>query len=181
MRIAVCPGSFDPITCGHLDVIARSAPLFDRLIVTVFVNPVKKPLFTVEERVEMIREAVEGLPNVEVDSSDGLLTEYARRRGACCIVKGLRAVSDFLFEFQMAMVNKYISPEIETVFVMTSAKYSYLSSSIVRELGQFGGTLKGLVPPGVEKRVRDKFTVDYDGSRGSGGDSFGCTGPSGQA
>jgi len=180
VRIAVCPGSFDPITCGHIDVIERSAPLFDRLIVTVFVNPAKQPLFTAEERVEMIRESVAGIPNVEVDFSDGLLTEYARRKGAHYIVKGLRAVSDFLYEFQMAMVNKYTAPDVETVFVMTSPKYSYLSSSIVRELGQFGGNLKGLVPPGVEKRVREKFAAKYGSSRGSGGDSLGCTGTSGQ-
>jgi pantetheine-phosphate adenylyltransferase len=159
VRIAVYPGSFDPITYGHMDVIERSAPLFDRLIVAVFCNPLKEPLFSADERVEMIRESTRHLSNVEVDSSDGLLTDYARRRGAGVIVKGLRAVSDFLFEFQMAMVNKYNAPEIETLFIVTSPQYSYLSSSIVRELGQLGGCLKGFIPPNVEKRVRDKFSA----------------------
>lgn len=157
MKIAVYPGSFDPVTYGHLDVIERCSQTFDKLIVAVFTNPSKTPLFTPEERVEMLRDSVGHLPNVEVDSSNGLLTDYARKRGARVIVKGLRAVSDFLFEFQMAMVNKYNAPEIETLFVMTSPQYSYLSSSVVRELGQFGGCVKGFVPPNVEERVNQKF------------------------
>jgi len=157
VKIAVYPGSFDPVTYGHLDVLERSYKLFDKLIVAVFFNSSKAPLFSVEERLEMLRESVQHLPNVEVDSSNTLLTEYARRRGACTIVKGLRAVSDFLYEFQMAMVNKYNAPEIETVFVMTSPQYSYLSSSIVRELAQLGGCVKGFVPANVEKRLDQKF------------------------
>ncbi|MGE5543272.1 MAG: pantetheine-phosphate adenylyltransferase [Bacillota bacterium] len=160
MRIAVYPGSFDPVTYGHVDVIERSYKLFDKLIVVVFCNPAKAPLFSTEERVEMIRETVRHLPNIEVDSSNTLLTEYARAKGALTIVKGLRAVSDFLYEFQMAMVNKYNAPEIETVFIMTSPQYSYLSSSTVRELVQFGGCVKGFVPPNVEKRLNKKFGRD---------------------
>lgn len=159
VNLAVYPGSFDPVTFGHLDVIERSSALFDRLVVAVFQNPSKTPLFSQQERAEMIRESVGHLKNVEVDTPDGLLTEYARRRRARVIVKGLRAVSDFLYEFQMAMVNKYTAPEIETVFVVSSPQYSYLSSSIVRELAELGGCLKGFVPLSVEQRLEEKYAA----------------------
>lgn len=157
VKVAVYPGSFDPITCGHLDVIERSSKLFDRLIVTVFRNPSKNHMFSMEERVEMVREATAHLKNVEVDCFDGLLIEYAASKNADVIIKGLRAVSDFLYEFQMALVNKKLEPGIETVFVMTSPQYSYLSSSMVRELAGFGACVKGLVPPNVERRLKARF------------------------
>ena len=139
MRLAVCPGSFDPPTLGHLDIIERTARVFDKVLVVVFSNPQKSPLFTVDERLEMLRETTEAIPNVEVDFSNGLLSEYALGRGAEVIVKGLRAISDFEVEFQMARMNKKLAPSIETMFMMTSNDYSYLSSSIVKEVALLGG------------------------------------------
>lgn len=157
MRLAICPGSFDPVTYGHLDIVERAARLFDRVVVVVFTNPQKTPLFSVEERVAMLAESTRHLPNVEVDASDGLLSEYASRRGAQVIVKGLRAVSDFESEFQMARINKKLAPGVETVFMMTSNEYSYLSSSIVKEVARFGGCVRDLVPEAVAARLRAKF------------------------
>jgi len=157
LRLAICPGSFDPVTYGHLDIVERAARLFDRVVVVVFTNPQKTPLFSVEERVAMLAESTRHLPNVEVDASDGLLSEYASRRGAQVIVKGLRAVSDFESEFQMARINKKLAPGVETVFMMTSNEYSYLSSSIVKEVARFGGCVRDLVPEAVAARLRAKF------------------------
>lgn len=157
MKIAVCPGSFDPVTNGHLDIIERSGALFDKVIVAVLNNPNKKSLFSVEERVEMLRKSCSFMKNVEVDSFSGLLIEYAKRKNASVLVKGLRAVSDFEYELQMALMNKKLSPEIETVFIMTSSKYSYLSSSIVKEVARFGGCIKGLVPDNVESEIHKRF------------------------
>ncbi|MCL6580562.1 MAG: pantetheine-phosphate adenylyltransferase [Firmicutes bacterium] len=157
MRLAICPGSFDPVTYGHLDIVERAARLFDRVVVVVFTNPQKTPLFSVEERVAMLAESTRHLQNVEVDSSDGLLSEYASRRGAQVIVKGLRAISDFESEFQMARINKKLAPGVETVFMMTSNEYSYLSSSIVKEVARFGGCVGDLVPEAVAARLRAKF------------------------
>lgn len=157
MKIAVCPGSFDPATNGHLDIIERSAKLFDKVIVAVLNNPNKQPLFSVEERVEMLRKACGPIKNVEIDSFSGLLTEYAKGKHVNAIVKGLRAVSDFEYELQMALMNKKLSPDIETVFIMTSSKYSYLSSSIVKELAQFGGCIRGLVPEIIEGEIYKRF------------------------
>ncbi len=157
MRIAVCPGSFDPATNGHIDIIERSAKLFDKVIVAVLNNPNKQPLFSVEERVEILKMACSSMENVEVDSFSGLLTEYAKSRNANVIVKGLRAVSDFEYELQMALMNKKLNPGIETVFIMTSSKYSYLSSNIVKEVARFGGCIKGLVPEIIEDEIYKRF------------------------
>jgi len=157
MNIGIYPGSFDPITYGHLDVIERSAKLFDRLIVAVLSNPQKSPLFTVEERITMIRESISPFPNVEIDNFNGLLIDFAKYKGAKAIVKGLRAVSDFEYELQMALMNKKLDEDIETIFIMTSSKYSYLSSSVVKEVASFGGCIAGLVPPIVERHLKKKF------------------------
>lgn len=158
MRSAVYPGSFDPITNGHLDIIKRSACCFDKLYVAVFENQSKAPLFSVEERVEMISEECRGIPNVEVTSSRGLLVNFARENKIKVLVKGLRAVSDFDYEFKMALMNKKLAPDIETVFMMTSLKYLYLSSSLVKEVAVYGGCIRDLVPPNVEARVLKKLS-----------------------
>jgi pantetheine-phosphate adenylyltransferase len=157
MRLAICPGSFDPATLGHLDIIERTARIFDKVLVVVFPNPQKAPLFTVDERLDMLREITGHLPNVEVDCSAGLLSEYAMEKGAEVIVKGLRAISDFEAEFQMARMNKKLAPAIETMFMMTSNDYSYLSSSIVKEVARFGGCVRLLVPETVAARLREKL------------------------
>ncbi len=157
MRTAVCSGSFDPVTKGHIDIIKRSAGLVDKLIVAVFINPNKQPLFTIEERVALLEEATRDIPNVEVDSFSGLLNEYVRSRNARLIIRGLRAFSDFEYEFQRALLIKSIDPEIETAFFMTRGEYSYLSSSGVRELARFGGQVAHLVPPCVEKALVEKM------------------------
>ncbi|MBI2956474.1 MAG: pantetheine-phosphate adenylyltransferase [Acidobacteria bacterium] len=153
---AIYPGSFDPVTNGHLDLIERASKLFDRLIVALLSNPEKDPLFTIGERVEMLREAVAHLPNVEVDTFDGLLVDYARRRGARVLLRGIRAVSDYEYELQMALMNRQLAPEIETVFMLPAEAYSYLSSRLVKEVARLGGSLKALVPPAVEERIRAK-------------------------
>ncbi|MCL6557835.1 MAG: pantetheine-phosphate adenylyltransferase [Firmicutes bacterium] len=157
MKIAIYPGTFDPVTNGHLDIIARGAALFDRLIVAVAENPGKKPLFSRAERLEMLREVLKDFPKVEVDFFDGLTVEYARSRGACAIIRGLRAISDFENEFVMALTNKKLAPEIETVFLMTEAQYSFISSSAIKEVASYGGCLKGMVPPLVEVKLRAQF------------------------
>lgn len=157
---AVYPGSFDPVTAGHLDIIERAAKVFDQLVVTVFPNPGKAPLFAVGERVAMLREVTSHLPNVEVDSSEGLLVPYVRRVGARVIVKGLRAMSDFDYEFRMALMNKKLDPEVETVFILTSSQYAYLSSSLIKEVASLGGCVTGLVPPVVERRLRQFWPVE---------------------
>ncbi|HHX29152.1 MAG: pantetheine-phosphate adenylyltransferase [Bacillota bacterium] len=153
----VYPGSFDPLTNGHLDIIRRAARSFDHVFVVVFDNAAKNALFSVEERVAMINESVGDVSNVTVDSSSGLLVNYAKKCGAGGIVKGLRAVSDFDYEFKMALMNKKLVPEIETVFMMTSLKYLYLSSSLVKEVASYGGCIRDLVPPAVEARLFDKL------------------------
>jgi pantetheine-phosphate adenylyltransferase len=154
--IAVYPGSFDPITNGHLDLIERGARLCDRLIVAVLGNENKQPLFTVEERMEMLREAVADYPNVEVDSFGGLLVDYARHKGATAILRGIRAISDYEYELQMALMNRRLCPEVETVFLMAGEAYSFISSRIVKEVIRLGGNLAGLVPPSVEVRLRNR-------------------------
>lgn len=151
MTIAVYPGSFDPPTLGHLDVIQRAAQLFDKVIVAIGANPEKDPWFTVSERLRMLQECTTHLPNVEVDSFQGLLVEYAQRRGAKVIVKGLRAISDFEAEFQMALANRTLAPEIETVFLMTSAEHMFVSSSTVKEIALLGGNVKDFVPDSVAR------------------------------
>lgn len=150
---AVYPGSFDPITNGHLDLIDRAAKLCDRLIVTVLRNEQKHPLFTLEERMDMLREVVQGYPNVEVDSFDGLLVAYAQAKGARVVVRGIRAISDYEYELQMALMNRRLSPEIETVFLMAGEAYSFISSRLVKEVIGLGGNISGLVPEPVVARL----------------------------
>ena len=155
-RLAIYPGSFDPLTNGHVAIIQRGLNLFDRLIVSVANNPQKRPLFTVAERMAFITEAVDGDPRVEVDSFDGLLVEYARRRGVHTVLRGLRAVSDFDYEFQLANMNRKLLPEFESVFVMTGEDYFYVSSRLVREVATFGGDVTGLVPAHVARALKGK-------------------------
>lgn len=153
---AVYPGTFDPVTNGHLDVIERAAMIFDEILVAVTTNPAKAPWFTVEERVTMLRECCRHLPNVFVESFDGLLVNFVREKGAKVIVKGLRALSDFDYEFQMAAMNRKLAPDIETVFLMTSLPFAYLSSSLVKEIAMLGGCLEGLVPENIAARLRQR-------------------------
>ena len=157
MSIAICPGSFDPITLGHLNIIRRTAQIFDRVIVCIMHNAMKpNPMFTVEEKVEMVRKATERYPNVTVDWSDGLLAEYAKQYPGAVIVKGLRAASDFEYEFQMNLINKKINPELETMFLTASGKYTFLSSSVVREMAYYGADLTGLVPSELIEEIETK-------------------------
>ncbi|MDI6618443.1 MAG: pantetheine-phosphate adenylyltransferase [Clostridiales bacterium] len=155
-KIAVYPGSFDPVTNGHLDIIERSAHIFDKVIVAVLENPQKNPVFSVAERVEMLREVTVDISNVEVDSFSGLLIHYMNAKNAKVIIKGLRAVSDFEYEFQMALLNNKLNSEVETLFMMTNNKYSYLSSSAVKQIALFGGCIKGLVPDKIITKVIKK-------------------------
>jgi pantetheine-phosphate adenylyltransferase len=155
-RLAVYPGSFDPLTNGHVDIIERGRHLFDRIIVAILVNAEKSPLFTMEERVEIVREAFRNQPNVEVDTFDGLLVDYVARRKADTIVRGLRALSDFEAEFQMALMNRRLNPNIETVFMMPAEQYTYISSRLIKEVFSLGGQVHGLVPEIVETRLREK-------------------------
>ncbi|MGH7321585.1 MAG: pantetheine-phosphate adenylyltransferase [Candidatus Rokuibacteriota bacterium] len=154
---AVYPGSFDPLTYGHLDLIERSLRIFDELIVAVVTNPAKTALFSDAERVEMIREATRSFRRIEIMVFEGLLVDFAKSVGAHAIVRGLRAISDFEYEFQMALMNRKLREEIETVFLMPHEAYSYISSRLVKEVAGYGGTVTGLVPPGVEKRLADTF------------------------
>ena len=163
MRRAVCPGSFDPVTLGHLDIFERASHMFDEVIISVFVNPTKdKALFPMEERVALIEKATAHLPNVRVTSFSGLLNEFCRKEEAAFIVRGLRAFSDFEYEFQRALLMKKVEPRIETVFIMTSTKYSYISSTGIRELACFGGKLDDMVPDYVEKKLKVKFADKYN-------------------
>ncbi|MDD6736449.1 MAG: pantetheine-phosphate adenylyltransferase [Clostridiales bacterium] len=157
MRIAVYPGSFDPITNGHLDIIRRASRLYDKLIVGVLNNINKKPLFTAEERKSMIDSEIIDLPNVSCDIFSGLLVDFAKQNGATVIVKGLRTVADFEYEFQMALLNKALNPEYETMFLMTDTKYSYISSSMVKEVAKYNGELNGLVPKNVISKIKHKI------------------------
>jgi pantetheine-phosphate adenylyltransferase len=152
-RIALYPGSFDPLTNGHVDIIQRGARLFDRIIVAILMNREKTPLFSTAERVDIAREVFASEPNVEVEMFEGLLVEYAQRREASVIVRGLRAVSDFEYEMQMALMNRHLSPDLETVFMMPGEAYTYLSSRLVKEVFALGGSVAGLVPPAVERRL----------------------------
>ena len=154
--VAIYPGSFDPLTNGHVDIIQRGSRFFDRIIVAVLLNVEKAPLFSVSERVEIAREVFRDRPNVEVDTFDGLLVEYARSRNASVIVRGLRAVSDFEYEMQMALMNRHLSPDVETVFMMPAEPYTYVSSRLVKEVVALGGPVNGLVPELVERHLRDK-------------------------
>lgn len=159
MKTAVYPGTFDPVTYGHLDVILRASKLFDCVIVGVLHNSSKSPLFSVEERVNMLKEVTADLPNVEVQSFAGLLIDFVRQNDARVIVRGLRAITDFEYELQMAQTNRVIAPEVDTVFLTTNLKYSYLSSSIVKEIAEFDGDITEFLPPVVVKRVHDKLSA----------------------
>ena len=159
MRRAIYPGSFDPVTNGHLDVIQRASHLFDEVVVAVAFNDAKNPLFTVEERVELLRQTVGKASNVTVASFGGLLMEFASERRACAVVRGLRAVSDFEFEFQMALMNRKLQPKIETVFLTPKEEYTYLSSRIVKEIAKLGGNVGEFVPAIVEKGLKEKFSA----------------------
>ena len=160
MKIAIYPGSFDPVTIGHLHIIRRAASIFDKLVVCVMVNAGKNPMFTLEERVDFIRRVTAELPNVEVDSSGDLLAEYAKEKGNCVIVMGLRAGSDFEYEFQMALINRKINPDLDTMFLTAEHQYTYLSSSTVKELGAYGVDLSDFLPeqiiPDFQKRITNR-------------------------
>jgi len=156
-RIAIYPGSFDPVTNGHLDIIERGIQIFDTLIVVILKNPKKQYLFSLEERTEMLKDSLRDLPRVEVDSYDGLLVDYAAQRNAQAVLRGLRALSDFEHEFQMALMNRRLKREIQTVFLMTGMRWIYTSSSIIKEAAMFGGDIEGMVPPLVLARLREKF------------------------
>lgn len=164
MRIAVCPGSFDPVTVGHLDIIRRAAKLFDKVIVAVSINSDKHATFSMRERTELIKLCVCDIENVIVDNVDELLANYVKKVGACAIVKGLRAVSDFEYEFQMALANKSLCPEAETVFLTTSAENMYLSSSLVKQIAGYGGDISGLIPEQIHDIVKNRFKQSVKGT-----------------
>lgn len=156
-KIAVYPGSFDPITNGHLSLVKRGMEIFDKIIIAVASNPEKKPFFTLDERLEMVRESVKDYPSVFVESFDGLLVEFVESRNSNIILRGLRAVSDFEYEFQLALMNRRLNRKIQSIFLMTDYRWLYLSSTIVKEAAELGGSIQGLVPEIVEKRMREKF------------------------
>lgn len=158
-KIAIYPGSFDPITNGHLDLIERGLRIFDEIIVAIAVNPVKQPLFTIEERVELIQQVLKDHPRVKIDHFTGLLVDFVRQQNTNVILRGLRAVSDFDYEFQLALMNRRLAPQIETVFLMTSLKWVFLSSSILKEAVSLGGVVEDIVPPIVFQRLREKFGI----------------------
>jgi pantetheine-phosphate adenylyltransferase len=154
---AIYPGTFDPPTNGHIDLIERGAKIFNRLIVAILVNPVKNPLFTLEQRVEMLKETTAGISNVGVATFDGLMVEFARSQGATAVLRGIRAISDYEYEFQMALMNRRLAPEIETVFLQPAGRYSFVSSRMVKEVVSHGGDVSGLVPANVGKRLRARM------------------------
>jgi pantetheine-phosphate adenylyltransferase len=157
MKIAIYPGSFDPITNGHLDIVSRGLNIFDKIIVAVLHNPAKKALFSVEERIEMIEKSLTGLPGAEADSFEGLLIDYAAQKNAAAVLRGMRAVSDFDYEFQLALMNRRLNRDIQTIFLMTGLRWIYTSSSIIKEAACFGGNINGMVPPAVQHKLKEKF------------------------
>ena len=157
MRTVICPGSFDPVTLGHVDIIKRAANTFYKVIVAVFVNKAKTPCFSLEERMHLLNKALDGMSNVEVVACEGLLADYARERNATAVVKGLRAVSDFEYEFQMALTNKMLNPELETIFFTSRGENMYLSSSIVKSVASFGGDIRDFVPECIHDEIRDRL------------------------
>jgi len=157
MRVAIYPGTFDPITYGHIDIAERAVTLFDKIVITIAVNSSKKPLFSIDERKKMIMESVSYLSNIEVDAFEGLLMDYVKTKKAAAVIRGLRAISDFEYELQMALMNRKLAEDVVTVFLMPNVNYTYLNSTIVKEVASFGGDISGLVPPGVERRLREKF------------------------
>ncbi len=156
-RIAIYPGSFDPITNGHIDIAERGLKLFDKIIVAILRNPVKEFFFTVEERLEMLKESFKEFPNIEVDTFKGLLVNYAAERNSKAVLRGMRAVSDFEYEFQMALMNRRLNREVQSVFLMTSFRWIFTSSSIIKEAAQFGGDVENMVPPIVNQKLKEKF------------------------
>lgn len=156
-KIAIYPGTFDPVTNGHIDIVQRALTIFDKIIVAIAINPGKEPLFTLEERLMMLRETLKDTPNVEVDNFDGLLVEYAKRRDACAIVRGLRAVSEFEYELQLALMNRKLDRDIQTFFLMTGLRWIFTSSSIIKEAAQFGGNVEEMVPELVNQKLKEKF------------------------
>ena len=166
--VAIYPGSFDPLTLGHADLVYRAARLFDRLILAISVNSKKNPLFSIEERMEMGRKLVRDIPNAEVDCFHGLLVDYARKKGACTVVRGIRAFSDFEYEFQMALTNRQLAPDLETLFLMPKEIYSYVSSSVVREIAELGGDASRFVPDFVCEALDRKFGRDRSKIKGLG-------------
>jgi pantetheine-phosphate adenylyltransferase len=171
--LAVFPGSFDPVTNGHLDIVRRGLAVFGRVRLAILLNSEKEPLFSVEERLEILREAFRGNPRVELDTFSGLLVDYARQVGASVILRGIRAISDFDYEFQMALMNRRLDPRIETVFMMPAESYTYVSSRLVKEVFQLGGRVSDLVPPVVERRLREKYRAKAPTSRAARGSSKG--------
>ena len=158
MKIAIYPGSFDPVTCGHIDIIKRSCKLFDKVIVAVLTNSAKHPCFTIEERIDLLKETTSHLTNVEISTFDGLLVDFAKLKGASAVVKGLRAVTDFEYEFQMSMINKKLCSEVETIFLNTSQEYMYLSSSVVKQIARAGGDISMFVPEEIHDKIVDRLT-----------------------
>ena len=156
-RIAIYPGSFDPVTNGHLDILERGLTLFDKIIVAILINPGKASLFSVKERVEMLAASTKKLKNIEIDQFDGLLVDYAKMRNAQAILRGMRAVSDFEYEFQLALMNRRFNRDIQTVFLMTGLRWIFTSSSIIKEAASFGGNINGMVPPIVRQKLKNKF------------------------
>ena len=171
--LAVFPGSFDPVTNGHLDIVRRGLAVFGRVRLAILLNSEKKPLFSVEERLEILREAFRGNKRVELDTFSGLLVDYARQVGASVILRGIRAISDFDYEFQMALMNRRLDPRIETVFMMPAESYTYVSSRLVKEVFQLGGRVSDLVPPVVERRLREKYRAKAPSTRAARGSSKG--------
>lgn len=157
MKVAIMPGSFDPVTKGHIDILERSSKLFDKVIAVVMVNPTKTPTFTTEERVEFLKKVTEHIPNLEVDSYLGLVADYAREKNAHTLIKGLRAVTDFEYEFQQALTNKKLNPELETLFMVTNQEYMYLSSTIVRQIAGFGGDISLFVPEKIKEEILERI------------------------
>ena len=164
-KTAIYPGTFDPITNGHLSIIRRALEIFDRLIVAILINPRKKPLFSIEERIFMIKEATKDMGNIEVDTFEGLLVDYAVKKGVNVIIRGLRATSDFEFEFQMALMNRKLNRSVQSIFLMTDYKWLYVSSSIIKEVASFGGDVRGLVPEIVYEKLKEKFKDKFEGGR----------------
>ena len=157
MKIAICPGSFAPVTKGHVDILERSSKLFDKVIAVVLVNPTKTPTFTTEERVDLIKRVTTHIPNLEVDSYTGLVADYAQLKNAHTLIKGLRAVTDFEYEFQQALINKKLNPELETLFMVTNQEYMYLSSTLVRQIAEFGGDIDMFVPEQIKDILKEKM------------------------
>lgn len=161
-KLAIYPGTFDPLTNGHISIIKRALKVFDRLVVAILINPNKTPLFTLEERISILKDIFRGEPNIEIDSFNGLLVDYAVKKNASIVVRGLRALSDFEYEFQMALMNRKLNRDIQSVFLMTDYKWFYISSTIIKDAARCGGDIKGLVPPIVNEKLKQKFGFSKD-------------------